>query len=152
MPMFGAWIMRRHMPVYALALHGPDGRQKRPGPGWLSREPGSSVHRGWSMKTVKSKRTHSPKRRKTLTPAANLRLLSGRFTTSDYKLYLLSDQWNQKKLEALKWYFRACMFCGGKESLQVHHRPLGYKHLYREDVATQLSVVCERCHKRHHRK
>ena len=84
--------------------------------------------------------------------AAVIRLLSGNFTREDYSLYLRTDWWKIVRGQAFDHYGRACMMCGTSiGSIQVHHRGRdAYSHLFRERVTDHVTVVCRRCHKRHH--
>ena len=82
-----------------------------------------------------------------------LRLLDGSHTPADRAAYYRTDWWAAKKSEALEHFGRCCMLCGTTLRLQVHHRGReAYKHLFREDVRRHLSVICERDHRRFHRK
>ena len=92
----------------------------------------------------------------TIDSATRLRLLVGKFTPADYKKYTRSNHWKAKKAEA--WAFwtellggRVCIMCGRPAS-QMHHKPSGYKALFREDVKQMLVPVCMSCHRRQHRK
>ena len=80
------------------------------------------------------------------------RLLNGQFTRADYAQYLRTEHWQAKKGEALEFWGRACVLCDSPLALQIHHRPNGYKNLFREDPKWHLTVTCSRCHKRHHRR
>ena len=84
-----------------------------------------------------------------------LRLLAGpgAFSKGDYALYLRSEWWQQVKGEALRLFGHACMLCSSPLGLQVHHRGReAYKWLFREIVTRHLTVLCDRCHRRHHEK
>ena len=81
-----------------------------------------------------------------------LRLLSGRWTQADYKRYLKTDHWERVKDAALSHWGASCCLCDAKTGLHIHHRPNGYKNLFREQPARHLTVLCTRCHRRHHRK
>ena len=77
------------------------------------------------------------------------RTLSYRQWKSHYdNVYLPSNHWKKKREEALEFYGRKCQACGSTESLQVHH--LHYKSLHRENVETDLEVLCADCHKFEH--
>ncbi len=83
-----------------------------------------------------------------------LRLLEGgRFTSSDYRLYLRTEWWQRIKGEALRLFGHACMLCLSAIGLQVHHRGrAAYRFLFREIVTRHLTVLCSTCHRRHHGK
>ena len=80
-----------------------------------------------------------------------LRLLSGTFTPAEYAAYLRTPHWTAKKAEAFETWGCACGLCDAPAA-QVHHRPSGYRHLFREDVRRHLIPLCRLCHKRHHRR
>ncbi len=80
-----------------------------------------------------------------------LRLLSGRFSSADYKLYRTTDHWRAKKGETYGLWGYECLLCGAPGS-QVHHTPEGYRHLFREDAKRHLRPLCRTCHRKHHRK
>ncbi len=81
-----------------------------------------------------------------------LRLLQGTHTAADRTKYYRTDWWRATKHRALKAHGRACALCGRTLGLQVHHKPKGYKKMFKEDVEKDLSVVCKPCHRRHHRR
>ena len=66
-----------------------------------------------------------------------------------YSAYLQSAHWLRTKAKALEYYGNSCCFCGSKERLEVHHR--SYKRKGRE-LMSDLTVLCRRCHARHHGK
>ena len=82
---------------------------------------------------------------------AVLRLLAGNFTPADYRLYCRCPHWQTKKAEAYEFWGRACSLCDAP-AVQIHHRPAGYRNLFREDVHRHLVPLCRTCHRRHHRK
>ena len=82
---------------------------------------------------------------------AVLRLLAGNFTPGDYRLYTRCQHWQTKKAEAYEFWGRACSLCDAPAA-QVHHRPSGYRALFREDVQRHLVPLCKMCHRRFHRK
>lgn len=61
-----------------------------------------------------------------------------------YNEYLLSDEWQKLREEALNKYHNRCVICGDKEKLQVHH--LNYKNIENPS----LVVLCTDCHKFFH--
>jgi 5-methylcytosine-specific restriction endonuclease McrA len=65
-----------------------------------------------------------------------------------YKMYLRSDKWHEFRIEALRYYFNRCCFCGNTEKLNVHH--INYDNLYKEELK-DVTVLCWKCHSRHHR-
>jgi 5-methylcytosine-specific restriction endonuclease McrA len=65
-----------------------------------------------------------------------------------YKRYLNSPKWRQKREDALEFHGRACGLCGGQQNLEVHH--LTYINLYKETMA-DLRIVCRSCHHRIHK-
>lgn len=84
-----------------------------------------------------------------------LRLLGGpgRFTRADYALYCRTQHWDTVKAEAFSLYGHACMLCSSPIGLQVHHRgQAAYRALFRENPARHLTVLCQTCHRRFHRR
>jgi hypothetical protein len=66
-----------------------------------------------------------------------------------YRDYLRSQQWQERRLAALKRAKNACSRCGSTERLEVHHP--SYDNLG-EERARQLVVLCRNCHAKHHGK
>lgn len=66
-----------------------------------------------------------------------------------YKEYLQTIEWRVRRGLALKRAGYCCEQpkCGRRTQLQVHHRT--YDHIG-EELAEELSVVCEPCHDRYH--
>jgi len=62
----------------------------------------------------------------------------------NYKLYLESEDWEEKRAVAYKAADYRCATCGGKKKLNAHH--LVYRNLYDVDPITELLVLCEDCH------
>lgn len=69
-----------------------------------------------------------------------------------YRLYLRTDHWQTVKGQTLTISRRACQLCDSPLGLQVHHRPEGYRHLFREIPGIHTTALCGGCHSRHHRK
>lgn len=65
-----------------------------------------------------------------------------------YHDYLQSPEWDRMRNEALAYHGHRCQICGNASNLQAHHRT--YDRLGNEDM-DDLVVLCDRCHKRHHR-
>lgn len=61
----------------------------------------------------------------------------------EYKRYLGSKVWQDKRKEALEYYGNCCSQCKTTENLQVHH--LHYRNIRNEKMA-DLSVMCRKCH------
>lgn len=66
-----------------------------------------------------------------------------------YKRYIKSKWWQTKREQALEYYGNRCGNCGSRYSLQVHHKH--YKTLYKEQMC-DLMILCDPCHKEHHKK
>ncbi len=69
----------------------------------------------------------------------------------NYKNYLKSDDWKQKKLKKFSKSGGAkskCAICGSRERLEVHH--LVYKNLYDVELK-DLRILCKRCHSLTHK-
>ena len=67
----------------------------------------------------------------------------------DYKEYIKSAAWHQKRLARLKKDKYTCQKCGDTESLEVHH--LTYAHLGDEPME-DLICLCRACHQKVHDK
>lgn len=71
--------------------------------------------------------------------------------TVDYRMYLLSDEWQLRRLEALRAAGFRCERCGwishGLRGLEVHHRT--YERLGQE-LPADLEVLCRLCHAEEH--
>jgi len=61
-----------------------------------------------------------------------------------YKKYIHSDEWQQKRKERLSLDNHRCKNCGGKVGLEVHHK--NYDSLFNEDVTSDLITQCKECH------
>lgn len=68
--------------------------------------------------------------------------------TEGYKTYLLSQHWQQTRMERLCMDGFRCQSCGATSNLNVHH--LTYRNLGHEDVKNDLITLCYDCHKRIH--
>ena len=66
---------------------------------------------------------------------------------SDYKKYLLSDEWRLKRGKVFAKRGRICERCKSKKDIQVHHKT--YKNIYNEPLK-DLEVLCKSCHMAHH--
>ena len=66
-----------------------------------------------------------------------------------YRRYMKSNEWEQKRQQAFRFYGRKCGRCGATRQLQVHHRD--YSRIGREDMS-DLEVLCDVCHADEHRK
>ena len=80
-----------------------------------------------------------------------LRLLSGRFSSENYKLYRTTAHWQERRAAAYAVWGYECLLCGAPGS-QVHHTREGYRHLFREDARRHLRPLCRECHRRFHRR
>jgi 5-methylcytosine-specific restriction endonuclease McrA len=65
-----------------------------------------------------------------------------------YQDYLKSPEWEAMRTQALAFFGHRCQLCNSPEKLQAHHRT--YARLGQEDI-TDLIVLCDTCHRRHHR-
>ena len=66
----------------------------------------------------------------------------------EYKQYLLSKEWKQKRITILKTR-NSCECCKSQKVLQVHH--LHYRNIFCEDLEKDLVVLCKKCHKMVHK-
>ncbi len=57
----------------------------------------------------------------------------------------------QKLRLAVEWEYKTCVLCGRTEGLVVHHRAYA-RVLFREDIHEDVTLLCQRCHRRAHRK
>ena len=64
-----------------------------------------------------------------------------------YNDYLQSPEWRERRKQALDWARNACQLCNADKALHVHHRT--YDRLGAE-LPADLTVLCEKCHKRFH--
>ena len=62
----------------------------------------------------------------------------------EYKAYLLTPTWGDKRNQRLKIDGHQCRGCGATENLEVHH--IHYDRLGKEDVERDLTTFCKRCH------
>ena len=65
-----------------------------------------------------------------------------------YNIYLPSDHWQKRRIEALKKADFTCQCCNSKKELQVHH--LTYRNVWKEKDE-DLKVVCRACHRAIHK-
>jgi hypothetical protein len=65
-----------------------------------------------------------------------------------YIAYMRSDRWKIKRLEAFGIHGKQCNRCGGFKKLQCHH--LTYERLGKENVKTDLEIMCKSCHEEEH--
>ena len=69
-----------------------------------------------------------------------------------YKQYLKSEKWKAIARRRMEIDNFECQGCGCRGTstnmLEIHH--LSYKHIYNEDIYTDLVSVCHNCHKTIH--
>ena len=65
-----------------------------------------------------------------------------------YSVYLKSNDWKLKKSEAFSMFGRLCARCSSTKHLHVHHAT--YDRIYKENVKTDLFVLCVYCHNLYH--
>jgi 5-methylcytosine-specific restriction endonuclease McrA len=68
-------------------------------------------------------------------------------TVIEYRDYLTSEEWAQRRAFMLKRADYRCQDCNSPESLQLHH--LTYERIGRERI-TDLLVLCSDCHTAYH--
>jgi len=61
----------------------------------------------------------------------------------EYRSYLRSTQWREKRKEFLEMAGYECEECGESEGLQVHH--LNYENLG-DESEDDVQVLCRECH------
>ena len=64
-------------------------------------------------------------------------------TWTDYKSYLLSNEWKKKRDKKIKLANSKCENCGSTKNLQVHHKT--YERIFNEKMK-DLLVLCYICH------
>lgn len=62
--------------------------------------------------------------------------------------YQKTEHWKEMTREVTGLY-RTCVLCGKDRRLVVHHRH--YRTLFSEDPHTDVTLLCSRCHGKHHR-
>jgi len=67
-----------------------------------------------------------------------------------YTDYLNTAHWRNTRQRALVYYKYTCQKCGAKDNLHVHHKSYANKGF--EQVAIDLTVLCQTCHKKVHKK
>ena len=82
--------------------------------------------------------------------ALNKRKKKRRDFWNAYNEYLASDDWQQKRTQALKRDNFQCLICGTGKNLSVHH--ISYEHLGDEAELNDLITVCKHCHNKIHDK
>ena len=88
-----------------------------------------------------------------LPPAALMRLLNATWTQADYAAYSKTPWFRELTERAKEVYGHRCKMCGRhRDRLTVHHNSTGYRHLFREDVQLDVTLICPTCHRRHHRR
>lgn len=68
---------------------------------------------------------------------------------NQYRLYLRSEQWFEKREKVLLRARYVCELCKEREASQVHH--LTYERVFDERLE-DLQALCVRCHKRAHKR
>ena len=64
-----------------------------------------------------------------------------------YQKYLNSKAWYEIREKCFDHFGRQCLFCSNPAT-QVHHR--NYANIGKENLLTDLSVLCDDCHQRFH--
>lgn len=65
-------------------------------------------------------------------------------TFENYKDYIQSDEWKQKRKLRLQYDAHRCVNCGSRMGLEVHH--INYDNFGNEDVKNDLRTLCNNCH------
>lgn len=65
----------------------------------------------------------------------------------DYELYLQTDEWQHKRLDAIDRAKGVCERCGSRENLSVHHKTYERRG---EELPEDLITLCQDCHKKEH--
>lgn len=67
----------------------------------------------------------------------------------EYRDYLNTDTWNEKRKARLKIDRYTCQMCGSRHDLEVHH--FTYRNKGCENVWKDLVTLCDECHRKVHR-
>lgn len=67
----------------------------------------------------------------------------------EYKYYLTTAVWNEKRNARLKIDGYRCQMCGSRNRLEVHH--ITYRNKEHENVWKDLVTLCDECHDRVHK-
>ena len=67
----------------------------------------------------------------------------------EYREYLKTDTWNEKRKARLKIDGHRCQMCGSSHCLEVHH--ITYRNKGHENVWKDLVTLCAGCHEKVHR-
>jgi 5-methylcytosine-specific restriction endonuclease McrA len=62
----------------------------------------------------------------------------------NYKRFLLSDLWREKRKLVLARDHHRCQVCSGTDALHVHH--LAYSTRWGEEALSDLTTACSGCH------
>lgn len=65
-----------------------------------------------------------------------------------YRDYLNSPQWQEKRSELFRLKGYKCVECGSAKRVQAHH--ISYRNIFNENVATDLIPLCIICHYKLH--
>jgi len=69
-------------------------------------------------------------------------------TPDDYHYYLLSEEWEEKRITIQELCDEICMECEENKGRILHHET--YEHIFEEPL-DDLLWVCKRCHDRIHK-
>jgi 5-methylcytosine-specific restriction endonuclease McrA len=67
---------------------------------------------------------------------------------NQYRDYLNSPQWQEKRSELFRLKGYKCVECGSTRRVQAHH--VSYRNIFHENVATDLIPLCIVCHYKLH--
>jgi len=67
---------------------------------------------------------------------------------AEYRAYLSTPVWKQKRMEALSHYGAICNRCGD-HGTDVHHKT--YDRVGGNEILSDLEILCRGCHVAHHR-
>lgn len=66
----------------------------------------------------------------------------------NYHRYIHSREWKLMRQRVFEIHGRKCRICTATERLEVNHKH--YRTIFNEDPATDLEVLCRKCHCRFH--
>jgi hypothetical protein len=67
----------------------------------------------------------------------------------EYREYLNSPLWKEKRREALQHYGSSCQHCGSQGHCEIHHKR--YPRILGEESVHDLQPLCGKCHKMLHK-
>lgn len=63
--------------------------------------------------------------------------------SEEYKQYLKSSEWKEKRKQFIEGVGSECERCGSKKNLQIHHK--NYDNVF-DETEDDVEVLCKNCH------